>query len=256
MPNDYEIVSLPKSRLATVDLGRLWKDKHYMFGLLEVDVTLARRAARLLRGEGQQGSFMAWMIKAISNSISRNRYAQAMSLSKNKNVVFDDVDIAMPVEKSVGDTSVPLPLLIKKTNHKTVQQIQSEIDSAINRTINSEKDFVLSKHQFSKASLKLYYSMPQMIRLLLMRIIFRNPFRAKSNAGTVMLTTVNAIGKSAGWILPTRNMHSVAVSLGSITKKPWAVNGEVAIRDIMHMTITFDHDVIDGVPAKNGSYKT
>jgi pyruvate/2-oxoglutarate dehydrogenase complex dihydrolipoamide acyltransferase (E2) component len=243
-------VHLPKSRLATVDLGRLWKDKHYMFGLLEVDVTLARRAARSLRTQGQLVSFTAWMIKAIASSISRNKYAQAMSLSKMQNVVFNDVDIAMPVERIVAGTSVPLPLLIKETNKKTVQQIQTEIDAAIGRTIENEKDFILNKHQFSKASLRLYYSMPQCIRTLLMKWVFRNPFRAKMNAGTVMVTTVNAIGKSAGWIIPTRNMHSIAVSLGSITGKPWICNGEVAIRDIMHLTITFDHDVIDGVPAR------
>jgi pyruvate/2-oxoglutarate dehydrogenase complex dihydrolipoamide acyltransferase (E2) component len=45
-------------------------------------------------------------------------------------------------------------------------------------------------------------------------------------------------------------MHSIAISFGAITKKPWVVNGEVAIRDILHLTVTFDHDVIDGVPAR------
>jgi len=45
-------------------------------------------------------------------------------------------------------------------------------------------------------------------------------------------------------------MHSLGVSLGSITKKPWVVEGEVRIREIMHLTVTFDHDVIDGMPAQ------
>ena len=250
IPKDYEIVSLPRSRLATVDLGRLWKDKHYMFGLLEVDVTLARRAARLLRGQGQRVSFTAWLIKAIGNSISRNKYAHSMHLSKNKNLVFNDVDIAMPVERVVGGTSVPLALLIKETNKKSPKDIQAEIDAALEQAIVNEKDFILNKHSLSKASLEMYYRMPQWIRLCLMKWIFRNPFSAKKHAGTVMVTTVNATGNSAGWILPTRNMHSIALSFGSITKKPWVVNGEVAVRDIMHLTVTFDHDVIDGVPAR------
>ena len=171
-------------------------------------------------------------------------------LSKNKNVVFNNVDIALPVERVVAGISVPLPLLIKETNNKAVQQIQMEIDAAIERTITNEKDFILNKHQFSKASLRLYYNMPQWIRMLLMKWVFRNPFKAKMNAGTVMVTTISAIGKSAGWIIPTRNMHSIAISFGSITKKPWIYNGDVAVREIMHLTITFDHDVIDGVPAR------
>jgi hypothetical protein len=39
---NYEIINYPKSRLATVDAGRFGHNKHYMFGLFEVDVTGAR----------------------------------------------------------------------------------------------------------------------------------------------------------------------------------------------------------------------
>ncbi len=247
---DYEIVRLPKSRLATMDVGRLARNKHYMFGLLEVDVTLARRAARALRTQGKPVSFTAWMIKAIGNSIARNKYAHSVSGGKNRNIVFHDVDIAIPVEKVVGDTSVPLPLLIKGTNRKSAQDIHQEIEAAMNQPVADEKDFILSTHQFSRIALAFYYLLPQGIRLLLMRSIFGNPFRAKRHSGTVTVTTVNAIGRSAGWIVPTRNLHSIAVSFGSITRKPWVVDSEVAIREILHLTITFDHDVVDGVPAR------
>ena len=66
----YGVVTFPKSRLATLDLGRLYRGKHYMFGLLEVDVTNSRMAARELRSKGQPVSFTAWMIKAIGNAIA------------------------------------------------------------------------------------------------------------------------------------------------------------------------------------------
>ena len=65
-----------------------------------------------------------------------------------------------------------------------------------------------------------------------------------------MVTTVNAGDGSTGWILPTRNMHNIALSFGSISKKPWVANGKVEVRDILHLTATFNHDVIDGVPAR------
>ena len=64
-----------------------------------------------------------------------------------------------------------------------------------------------------------------------------------------MVTTVNAVERTAGWILPTRNMHNIALSFGSISKKPWVVKGKVEVRDILHLTVAFNHDVIDGVPA-------
>jgi len=247
---DFEIVKMPKSRLATLDLGRLYRNKHYMFGLLEVDVTCARQAARSLRSSGQPVSFTAWMIKAIGNAIARNRVAQAMSYGKNRNIVFDGVDIAMPVEKLVHGTPVPIPLLVRDTQRKTAQAIQEEIDAAVNRPVTGERDFILGTHRFSGALLRRYYALPQWARLFMMKALLRSPFRAKRHTGTAIVTTVNAVGRSAGWILPTRNMHSLSIAFGSITKKPWVVHGEILVREIMHLTITFDHDVIDGMPAQ------
>ena len=108
----------------------------------------------------------------------------------------------------------------------------------------------LEAHPEKREALKLYYRLPQWARLVVIRGLMRNPFRAKRLAGTAIVTTVNAVGRSAGWILPTRNMHSLSIAFGSITKKPWVVKGEVTIREILHLTITFDHDVIDGMPAQ------
>jgi hypothetical protein len=220
-----------------------------MFDLLEVDVTGARRHLRKLRQRGQATSFTAWMIKTIGDCVSRNRYAQAMRWKRRKLIVFDDVDIAIPVERVVGGKGVPLPLLIKQTNIKTAEDIQREIHAALQKSITDEKDFILNRHQFSKRALQLYYSAPQSIRLFLWRRIFANPFRARRNSGTVMVTTVNAVERTTEWILPTGNIHNIALSFGSVSKKPWVVNGKVEVRDILHLTVAFNHDVIDGVPA-------
>ena len=86
--------------------------------------------------------------------------------------------------------------------------------------------------------------------MLAFRWLFGNPFRAKRNSGTVLVTTVNATGRSGGWILPTRSLHNLSIGLGAIIKKPWVIDGKIKVRDILHLTVTFDHDVIDGVPAR------
>ncbi len=247
---DYEVADFPKARLATMDVGKLGLAKHYMFGLLEVDVTDARQRARNLRHEGRGPSFTAWILKTIGDCIAENKYAQAMLLHRRRLIVFNDVDIAIPVERPIGDRGVPLPLLIKAVNRKSVFEIQQELEAAVHQRIVDEKDYILSNHLFSKMVLKLYYRLPQWARMLSFKWLFNSPFRARKHSGTVLVTTVNAIGKSAGWILPTRSLHNLSIALGSITKKPWVVNSEVKVRDIMHMTVTFNHDVIDGVPAR------
>jgi hypothetical protein len=247
---EYDIIRYPKSRLPTVDLGRLAARKHVMYGLLEVDVTAARRALRLLRRQHQEVSFIAWMIKTIGDCVARNRRAHAVQIGNRKLVMFHDVDIALPVERAVEGAGVPLPVLIKTTNRKTAAQIHAEIQAAINHQIVNERDFILSEHGLSKLALRLYYALPSALRVFAMRRLFGNPFRAKTLSGTITVTTVNAIGKSSGWILPTRSMHNLSIALGTITRKPWVVDGTVQVREILNLTVAFNHDVIDGVPAR------
>jgi hypothetical protein len=242
--------TFPASRLSTSDVGRRGLRKHYMFSLLEVDVTAARSSARSLRKAGIPVSLTAWIIKAASNAVTANKGAHAMRLGRRRLVIFEDVDVAIPIERTVQGTGVPLPFLIRATNRKTVENIQQELDMASGQTVTGEKDYILGGHGFSGFILKLYYRLPQWARLLALRAVLDNPFRAKRNSGTLLVTTVNATGKSAGWILPTRSLHNLSVCLGSVTKKPWVVAGKVEARDILHLTVTFDHDVIDGVPAR------
>ncbi|NVM46860.1 MAG: 2-oxo acid dehydrogenase subunit E2 [Candidatus Lokiarchaeota archaeon] len=44
-------------------------------------------------------------------------------------------------------------------------------------------------------------------------------------------------------------------SIGAITKKPSVIEDKIEIREILHTTILFDHDIIDGAPAARFSAK-
>jgi pyruvate/2-oxoglutarate dehydrogenase complex dihydrolipoamide acyltransferase (E2) component len=46
--------------------------------------------------------------------------------------------------------------------------------------------------------------------------------------------------------LPT---HGFGVTVGGICEKPRVVDGEVKPREILHVTLDFDHDLVDGAPA-------
>jgi hypothetical protein len=246
----FRIIDFPLSRLATADVGRFGLTKHSMFGLFEVDVTAARNRLRSLRRQGQDVSFTAWMVKTIADSVARNPLVHALRLSRHQLIAFDDVDVALPIERVVDGRGVPLPVLLRQANLRTAHDINTEIHEALEKPIADERDFVLSRHAFSRLSLRLYYAFPQAVRVAVWRLLFGNPFRARRHTGTVIVTTVNAIGGSSGWILPSRTMHNLALSLGSVSRKPWVVDGKLAVRDILSLTVTFNHDVIDGVPAR------
>ncbi len=54
--------------------------------------------------------------------------------------------------------------------------------------------------------------------------------------------------KGAGWGIPLPD-HSLWVTVGGIGEKSGVVDGHIAIREYLSLTISFDHDIVDGAPA-------
>jgi pyruvate/2-oxoglutarate dehydrogenase complex dihydrolipoamide acyltransferase (E2) component len=54
-------------------------------------------------------------------------------------------------------------------------------------------------------------------------------------------------GKGVGWGIPISNRTQI--TLGGIAEKPGVVDGQIAIREYLCITISTDHTVIDGAPA-------
>jgi pyruvate/2-oxoglutarate dehydrogenase complex dihydrolipoamide acyltransferase (E2) component len=66
--------------------------------------------------------------------------------------------------------------------------------------------------------------------------------------GTVGITAVGMFGKGAGWGIPPAT-PTLMITLGGIGEKPGVVDGHITMRDYLSLTISFDHDIIDGAPA-------
>lgn len=63
--------------------------------------------------------------------------------------------------------------------------------------------------------------------------------------GTISITNFGAFGTITG--TPIIKYPEVAIlGIGMITKKPVVVNDEIVIRDILPLSLTFDHRIIDG----------
>ena len=244
----YEI-PYPSSRQLTFDVGKVGLGKHHVKALLEVDVTEARRIIRQSRHTGKKISFTVWLIKVIADCVALHPpIAGVNDAKRNKVLVFEDVDLSIVVEKTVDGARVPLPYVIRKADKKTLCQIQDEIESAKSQPVESEGNYVLGEEQ-SALGMKLFVRLPQWLRLILMRLLVLNhPQRVKSMMGTVMITTAGMIGHTRGWIMPF-GMHPLCLAFGSLNEQAAVYRGEIQKREILHLTVLIDHDVIDGVPA-------
>jgi pyruvate/2-oxoglutarate dehydrogenase complex dihydrolipoamide acyltransferase (E2) component len=66
--------------------------------------------------------------------------------------------------------------------------------------------------------------------------------------GTVAVTAVGMFGAGGGWGAGLSN-HTLEIIIGGIAKKPRMINGRLEERHLLGITISVDHDVIDGAPA-------
>lgn len=70
----------------------------------------------------------------------------------------------------------------------------------------------------------------------------------KEVRGTVGLTAVGMFGEGAGWGIPP-GTPQLNITVGGIGVKPGVVDGHIAIREYLSLTISFNHEMIDGAPA-------
>lgn len=67
-------------------------------------------------------------------------------------------------------------------------------------------------------------------------------------AGTVSITSVGMFGGGGGWgIAPFQ--HTLCLIVGGIARKPGVVDDRVEPRELLSLTVGFDHAVVDGAPA-------
>jgi pyruvate/2-oxoglutarate dehydrogenase complex dihydrolipoamide acyltransferase (E2) component len=247
--NQFYEIPYPSSRQLTFDVGRIGLAKHHVRALLEVDVTEARRLIKQSRHSGRKISFTAWLIKTIADCVALHPPIAGVNDARhNKVLVFEDVDISIVVEKEVDGARVPLPYVIRKADKKPLCEIGDEIEAAKAQPVHNEGDYVLGDGQ-STLGMKLFVRLPQWLRLILMRrLVLNHPGRVKNMMGTVMVTTAGMVGHTRGWIMPF-SMHPLCLAFGSLNEQAAVYRGEIQKREILHLTVLIDHDVIDGVPA-------
>jgi pyruvate/2-oxoglutarate dehydrogenase complex dihydrolipoamide acyltransferase (E2) component len=245
---DYTVQSFPSSRKFTMDAGWIGLRKHHVKALIEIDITEPRIKIRNRRAlPGEKVSFTSWILKCIARAIHEHRQAHAFKKGAGRLILFNNIDLSVIIEKEVDGTPVPLPVVIRDVESKSVADIFSEIETAKKAKAGDDNSFVIGRERGQKLQ-GLFSLIPQPIRLMVWKIALRNPFRVKMMMGTAVVTSVGMMGNADGWILPF-SIHPVCFALGSITKKPGVVQDAIAIREYLKMTVLIDHDVIDGAPA-------
>lgn len=241
---EYNIREFPASRIATIDVGAIGKEKHHMCALIECDVTESRLKIKSLKLQGSRISFTGWLLKAVSLTLKEHSEAAAFLYGRKRKIIFEDINVSLLVEKTLQGTKVPIPLVIEQADRKSIADITKEIESAKNEAL-SDSSIVINR-RISLAE-RLYYYLPGYVRRAIWRLMLRHPRSAYKKMGNVSFTSVGMFGQIRGWFIHT-SIHPVSFGIGSVVKKPVVAGNEIKIREMLQMTVLIDHDVIDGGP--------
>jgi pyruvate/2-oxoglutarate dehydrogenase complex dihydrolipoamide acyltransferase (E2) component len=241
---EYDKKPLSMFRKMLTDTLSIANDRHTIKALIEIDVTQTRKAIKAYRRTtGKDLSLFIYITKSIAQAIAE--YPQVQSMIKgNKLITFKDVDISVSIEKTFHDERIPILHIIRKANEKTIEQIQDEIKTVQKQSIDKTLQGADKQSRIVMFMMKL----PKIIRMVFWRTILNNPFNIKKHLGTTGFTAVGMFGKVTGWPISLSHF-TVAFVMGGVGWKPTVIKGNIEQREMLTLTIAFDHDTIDGAPA-------
>jgi pyruvate/2-oxoglutarate dehydrogenase complex dihydrolipoamide acyltransferase (E2) component len=241
-----QVVDFPAERRAMPAFLELKAGRHVMYALLEVDVTVARKFIEDYKAQtGEQLSFTGYMAFCLAHAVEENKAVQAYRKGSKRLIMFDDVDVGIMIERKQGETPVLTGHVLRGANHKTYQEIHQEIRSAQSEPVPPNNGMPA----WLRSALLLPWPLSVLFKALFRMIIIRNPTMITSMGGTVGVSSVGMFGKGhAGWGIASGS-HGLDLIVGGTARRLAEVEGRIESRDMLSLTVEFDHDVIDGAPA-------
>lgn len=242
----YHIVDLTPGRRIWVNTLELSWTAHSIYGLVEVDVTVPRQfIAEHKARTGESLSFTGFLAFCLARAVEENKEVQACLKGRRQVVLFDDVNVGLMVEHKAGGKSALMGHVIQGANRKTYREIHEEIRSVQSAPVPANRGMP----NWYRSALLLPWPLSKLVMALLRINRRRDPTIVVSMAGTVAITSVGMFGGGhSGWGL-TPTPHPLGLVVGGITWKPAVVEGRIEPREILNLTVMFDHDVVDGAPA-------
>lgn len=206
--------------------------------LVEVDVT---KASRKLAESEASLSFTAFVVACVARAASRHPDVHAYRDWLGRVVVHSYVDVTTLIEVESSDGSFPLAHLIRDADIRDVADISREVRAVKQESSDSTEGRLLQRFaplggRIPFLAWAFYQSLSRSTRM-------------RSISGTVAVSSVGMFGGGAGHGIGFPTILSLSVLVGGRTKRPIADGDEVVVGEVLDLTVTFDHNTVDGAPA-------
>lgn len=232
-----EVRRIPHSRRLVTEALRTGRRQIPIHGLFDVDITEVRRR---LSAHDPPLSMTAFVAACVGRAAAGHPDVHGYRDWRGRLVIHRHVDIATLLEVTTPDGVFPFAHLIVDADSRSVTDISDEI-----RAVAGSPGAAPARRLLSRG-LPAIVAVPGLVRLGYW--LANRSVRLRRQTGTVALTAVGMFGGGGGFGIAAPTLSTLGIVVGGISTRPRVVDGRVAVREVMDVTVTVDHRIIDGAP--------
>ena len=223
---------------ATLDIAR---QQNNIQALIEVDISKPRELIRIHKEQtGERLSLTAYVVACLGRAIAHHPQLNSFR-KRQKLILLDDVTISVMVERELEGERMPENLGVRCAQERTIREIHEVI-----RTAQDHADDGLGGLE----GMTWIRFIPGFLMRSFVRLASRNISMMK-RYGAVGVTAIGMFSSKnqALWAIPLVGGATVAVAIGGIVERPCLIDGQLESREHLCLTVTFNHEIVDGAPA-------
>jgi pyruvate/2-oxoglutarate dehydrogenase complex dihydrolipoamide acyltransferase (E2) component len=209
-----------------------------MHGLFDVDVTTARG---VLAEADPPLSLTAFVVASVGRAAALHPQVHAYRDWRGRLVEHRHVDVQTLIEVSASQGAFGLVHVVTDADIRSVAQISAELRSVKTNPAGTTTGRLLN------TLAPVAGRVPGLYRA--MYAAMGRSRRVHLATGTVQVTAVGVFGGGGGFAIAPPTLASLLVAVGGLSKRPRAVDDRIEVREVLDLSVTIDHNVVDGAPA-------
>ena len=228
----------PSSRRLVTAAVRAGRRIVPMIGLFQVDLTAARRT---LAETDLPQSLTAFVVACVGRAAARHPQVHAYRDWRGRLVEHQHVDVQVLIEVPTDQGPFGLVHVVRNADIRSVAEISDEIRA-------------VQAHPSSTGNGRLLDTLaPTLGRVPgLYRVMYAGmsrSHRVHDAIGTVQVSALGMFADGGGFAIAPPTLASLAIVVGGISTSPREVDGHIETIELLDLTVSIDHNVVDGAPA-------
>jgi pyruvate/2-oxoglutarate dehydrogenase complex dihydrolipoamide acyltransferase (E2) component len=237
-PRRVEVRPFPSNRRLVTAAMRAGRRMTPMHGLVDLDVT---EANQLLARHRPPSSFTAFVVASVARAAAAHPEVHAYRNWRGQVVSHHHVDVNTIVEIATPEGPFPLAHVMRDADVRDVSDLTAELHSVKTEPYGAGSGQWLARAGPIGARIPGVF--PAMYALM------GRSVRVRQRVGTVAVTAVGMFAGGSGFAIAPPTLMSLQVVVGGMSARPRVIHGEVEVREVLDLTVTIDHNVVDGAPA-------